>query len=330
MDTPVANGDPTLATLIPEGVSLAHIIALFQDAYPVNGVQLLRARLGALGAIYPANLAPPELAEFIKYMLRALKSAGIRDPAAMLAYGVRREAEAAAAKLGSLAAIGDIAAERKSAEREPVALKNKSSKTYESSLPQPVDLTRTTENPFDGREHDGRVFRDRRERNFFIGRLSPRQKEEWLRDHPDRWQTREEFLRDLQARARTDVAAEPTEPPSTPLASEVPTGSESNGLLLVPGEDEPQPHKSATNTAPPTIATPEATVPATAAAGDEINIGGRRFVSEPRVAEMLGHSPRTLQRWRMEGKGPPSTKIGRKTFYELNELQKWMDREKSR
>ena len=28
MDTPVANGDPTLAALIPEGVTLAHIIAL--------------------------------------------------------------------------------------------------------------------------------------------------------------------------------------------------------------------------------------------------------------------------------------------------------------
>jgi hypothetical protein len=32
MDTPVANGDPTLAALIPEGVTLAHIIALFQDS----------------------------------------------------------------------------------------------------------------------------------------------------------------------------------------------------------------------------------------------------------------------------------------------------------
>ena len=42
MDAPVANGDPTLAALIPEGVTLAHIIALFQTAYPVNGVQLLR------------------------------------------------------------------------------------------------------------------------------------------------------------------------------------------------------------------------------------------------------------------------------------------------
>src|SRR5580700_11049923 len=97
MNTPVANGDPTLAALIPEGVTLAHIIALFQDAYPVNGEQLLRAHLGAT---HPANLAPPELAEFIKWALGALKSAGVRDPAALLADSVRREAEAAAAKLG--------------------------------------------------------------------------------------------------------------------------------------------------------------------------------------------------------------------------------------
>ena len=77
MDTPVANGDPTLAALIPEGVTLAHIIALFHDAYPINGVQLLRARLGAT---HPANLAPPELAEFIKYVLAAQSRPGSETP----------------------------------------------------------------------------------------------------------------------------------------------------------------------------------------------------------------------------------------------------------
>ena len=81
-DTPVANGDPTLAALIPEGVTLAHIIALFRDAHPINWEQLLRKRLGAT---HPANLAPPDLAEFIKYVLAASKSAGIEDPAALLA-----------------------------------------------------------------------------------------------------------------------------------------------------------------------------------------------------------------------------------------------------
>ena len=160
----------------------------------------------------------------------------------------------------------------------------------------------TTENPFDGREYDGRVFRNRHERNFFIGRLSPRQREEWLRDHPERWQTREEFLRDLQARSGTDVEAEPPEARSTTSITEVLTSGESDGPLPVPSEDKRQPDKPATNTTPPTIANPEA--PATATADDEIIIDERRLIGERRVAKMLGCHPRTLQRWRTEGKGP--------------------------
>ena len=232
MNTPVANGDPTLAALIPEGVTLTHIIALFQDAYHVNGVQLLRKRLGATK---PADLAPPELAEFIKWVLAALKSAGIRDPAAVLANGVRLEAEAAAAKLESSAAIGDLAAERKSDGHAPATIENNSSTISDASTPRPTKA-----------------------------------------------------------------------------------------------EDERQPDKAATNIVPRTIANPQASTPATAAAGDEIVIDDRHLLGERRVAKMLGCSPRTLQRWHKDGKGPPSTKIGRKTFYELNELQKWMDREKSR
>ena len=186
----------------------------------------------------------------------------------------------------------------------------------------------TTENPFDGREYDGRVFRNRHDRNFFIGRLSPRQREEWLRDHPERWQTRADFLRDLQARSGTDVEAEPPEARSTKSINEVLTGGESDGPLPVPGEDKRPPDKPATNIVPRTIANPQASTPAMAATGDEIIIGERRYISERHVAAMLGCAPRTLQRWRTEGKGPPSTKIGRKVYYELNELQKWMDREK--
>ncbi len=79
----------------------------------------------------------------------------------------------------------------------------------------------TTENPFDGRAHGDHVFRTRPERNFFIGRLSPSQQKKWLRDHPERWQTREDALRDLQALAGTDVEAEPAEPCSTTSANEV-------------------------------------------------------------------------------------------------------------
>ena len=135
MNTPVANVDPTLAALIPGGVTLAHIMTLFYDAYPINREQLLRARLGTTN---PANLAPAELAEFIKYVLAAAKSAGIGNPAALLADTVRREADAAAAKLGSSAAIGDLAAERKSDGHAPVTIVNNSSTNSDASTSRPV------------------------------------------------------------------------------------------------------------------------------------------------------------------------------------------------
>jgi Helix-turn-helix domain len=240
MDTPVANGDPTLAALIPEGVTLAHIIALFQAVRPVNWEQLLRARLGAT---HPADLAPPKLAEFIKDVLATIKSAGIKDPAAQLANAVRFE-EAAAAKLRSSAAIGDIAAERKSDGHAPVTIEDNSSTISDASTPRPV-------------------------------------------------------------------------------AQIIAYGTTKAG-------DERQSDKPATNTAPLTIANPKLTAPATAAAGDEIVIDGRQLLGERRVAKTLGCSLRTLQRWRIEGKGPPFTKIGRKVFYELNDLQEWIDRGKTR
>ena len=236
MDTPVANGDPTLAGLLPEGVTLAHIIALFQTAYHVNGEQLLRARLSTLGATHPANLAPPELAEFIKWVLAALKSAGIRDPADVLAYGVRLEAEAAAAKLESSASIGDVAAEQKSDGHAPVTIENNS---------------------------------------------------------------------------------------STPVAQVIAYGT-------TKAADERPADKPATNIVPRTIANPQASTPATAAADDEIIIGGRHLLGERRVAEELSRHPRTLERWRKKGKGPAFTTIGRKVFYEPNDLQEWIDRRKIR
>jgi predicted DNA-binding transcriptional regulator AlpA len=192
-----------------------------------------------------------------------------------------------------------------------------------------VNLT-IPEYPFEGREFAGYVFRDRRDRNFFIGRMTPREREMWLRDHPDRWQTREEFLRDRQARAGTGLHAKPTEPNSTISATEVPAGAGSDSQSPVPVQHNRQPDQPATNTTPQTIANTEVTNPATAGAGDEIVIDGRRLLSERRVAKMLGCSLRTLQRRRKEGKGPPSTKIGRKVLYELNDLQEWIDRGKTR
>ena len=49
------------------------------------------------------------------------------------------------------------------------------------------------------------------------------------------------------------------------------------------------------------------------------------------VTLTLKQGHQALQRWRTEqkGKGPPSTPIGRSFFYEINEVQEWMDRKKA-
>ncbi len=187
-------------------------------------------------------------------------------------------------------------------------------------------MTTDNSDPFKERRHGDIVFRDFHDRLFFIGQLSPSQQKEWLRDHPDRHQTLADALRDLQPRAGTNVEAEPAEPHSTKSANEVRTSGESDNPLPVPGEDKRQPDKPATDAAPLTITNPEAT----AAAGDEINIGERRFISERRLAAVLGRHPRTLQRWRKKGKGPPSREISGRFYYEINEVQEWIDRKKSR
>ena len=182
---------------------------------------------------------------------------------------------------------------------------------------------------FEGRRHGNIVFRTTQIRAYYIGLWAWQQKK-WLPDNPKLWQTVEDALRDRQARAGTDVEAEPAGPRSTKSANEVRTSGESDGPSPVPGEDKRQPDKPATNIVPRTIANPQSSTSATATAGDEIVIDDRHLLGERRVAEMLGCSLRTLQRRRMEGKGPASTKIGRKVFYELNDLQEWIDRGKIR
>ena len=139
LDANLANADPTLAALVTDGVTLADILGLFHEVYHVNGEQLLRLRLGAT---HPANLALPELAEFIKYVLGALKSNGVRDPADVLAYGVQRKAEAAAAKLASSVEIG-ITAQAKSGQ-SPVKLENSPAGTSAASPPLAQTAHETT------------------------------------------------------------------------------------------------------------------------------------------------------------------------------------------
>ncbi len=67
-------------------------------------------------------------------------------------------------------------------------------------------MTTDDTDPFEGRAYGDYVFRSRPDRNFFIGRLSPSQREKWLQEHPERWTSCEDALRELEARGRTEPA----------------------------------------------------------------------------------------------------------------------------
>ena len=43
-----------------------------------------------------------------------------------------------------------------------------------------------------------------------------------------------------------------------------------------------------------------------------------------KVAQLLGISLRTLNRWHAEGDGPPLIKVGRKTFYFEKDVLHWL------
>jgi hypothetical protein len=49
------------------------------------------------------------------------------------------------------------------------------------------------------------------------------------------------------------------------------------------------------------------------------------FVDENRGAKHLGVSPRTMQRWRMTGTGPPWFRIGRLAKYRITDLTAWAE-----
>lgn len=49
------------------------------------------------------------------------------------------------------------------------------------------------------------------------------------------------------------------------------------------------------------------------------------IVSEQRAGEMLALSPRTLQRWRVEGRGPKFVKLGKKVAYTEAALRAYVE-----
>jgi hypothetical protein len=116
---------------IRQGPTVALLMELLQTAYPTAWERHLRNRLGAID---PAELTPTELAGFTDHVFWLVKQTGIREPAAWIAHRAQLDAQAGPAQLGSALEIGHIAAQRKSADREPVAVEN-SPATTSAALP---------------------------------------------------------------------------------------------------------------------------------------------------------------------------------------------------
>jgi DNA-binding transcriptional MerR regulator len=50
------------------------------------------------------------------------------------------------------------------------------------------------------------------------------------------------------------------------------------------------------------------------------------LLSQREAATMLGLSPRTLERYRCTGFGPPFRKLGRRVLYRPDDLEAWVTR----
>jgi hypothetical protein len=51
------------------------------------------------------------------------------------------------------------------------------------------------------------------------------------------------------------------------------------------------------------------------------------YIPEAEIAAELNMRPRTLRKWRAEGKGPPFIKIGRRVFYRDKSRDVWLRRQ---
>jgi hypothetical protein len=170
------------------------------------------------------------------------------------------------------------------------------------------------------------LFATHLDRCRYIG-TSARDRSQWLKDNVGKWHR----IRDVQqeaaplwprAECESNVEAIPAGWSSPTSPGDVRNKSDDDGAaLLVPAEDRSPAYK------PPSAMAPQAIVPPPLACTteSEIMIGTRRFVSDQRVASMLGCSRRTLSRWHAAGKGPSRKKISSKLFYDLDKLQEWLE-----
>lgn len=49
--------------------------------------------------------------------------------------------------------------------------------------------------------------------------------------------------------------------------------------------------------------------------------------TEAVAAQLNGPSPRTLERWRMQGLGPKFIKVGRRVLYRQSAVERWLDQQ---
>jgi hypothetical protein len=129
-----------------------------------------------------------------------------------------------------------------------------------------------------------------RARSIYLGKPS-RERPKWQQDNPDN-------CRPLTVAEQTALASrtEGAQPEHRPFEDE-----QSAPVIL------------------PAVAGPQAQ-----STSDELIVEGRRLVSEQRAAEILAVGTRTLQRWNKRNIGPPQTKVGRRNFYDLEQLTNWL------
>ena len=50
----------------------------------------------------------------------------------------------------------------------------------------------------------------------------------------------------------------------------------------------------------------------------------KSLLTQQGLSELIGVSPRTLERWRVEGSGPRFCRAGRKILYPSEDVEKWL------
>jgi hypothetical protein len=64
--------------------------------------------------------------------------------------------------------------------------------------------------------------------------------------------------------------------------------------------------------------------PMTLAETGEMEIAGRRYITDRRLAKLLNKTTRTLSRWAAARIGPPKISVGKTVLYDVAKLPDWL------